>query len=286
MPNNSESDKVECHSSRYPMTSPKEVTSIQPAGRILIEEIAETIDALKGCVTPIFNANEKGEAELLGSGVLIEVAGQIFLCTAKHVIGANERCTLNIDGPSKLEILAGNFYTSDAERDMAVLKLTPEQVEFFQKYSPLPADKIGNQIEASACEYVQIIGFPATKNRKVYGRNEIKRLTYSNGCAVIEINPAKVRLAFEKKESIDTKTRQCVTAPDPHGMSGGAMFGIPVNAAAIQGKPEPKLIGISTDWPKADEVFGTNIGISMALIRDGYNIVLPTRLNPANIKGH
>lgn len=266
------------------MTSTREGSSIRSAGQILSEEMRETIDPLKDCVTPIFDVNEKREAELLGSAVLIEVAGDIFLCTAKHVIDGNVKSTLYIDGPSALEILAGDFQTSGAEHDIAVLKLSAEQVELLKKYSPLQADQIGNQVQASACKYVEFIGFPETKNRKIYQRNEIKRLIHSNGCTVIDVSTAKVRVSFNRKRNIDAKSRRPATAPDPHGMSGGAMFGVPVNAAAIEGKPQPKLIGISTDFPNPNEVFGTNIAIVMAIIRDAYNIVLPVRLNPLNIK--
>lgn len=63
---------------------------IKPAGQILTDEGRQAIDALKGCVAPIFDVNEKLEAELLGSSVLIEVSGETFLCTAKHVIDDNK----------------------------------------------------------------------------------------------------------------------------------------------------------------------------------------------------
>ena len=62
------------------------------------------------------------------------------------------------------------------------------------------------------------------------------------------------------------------------------MFGVPVNAATIGGKPQPKLIGLSTDFPDPNEVSGTNFAVVMAVIRDAYNVVLPFRLNPANIR--
>jgi hypothetical protein len=265
------------------MTSTGSEPSIKSAGQVLIEESRQAIDALKGCVTPIFDVNEKGEAELLGSAILIELAEATFLCTARHVIAANAASTLYIDAPTGLEIVAGDFYSSD-KHDIAVLKLLPEQMGLFQKYSPLRADDIGNQVQAEACKYVEFIGFPASKNRKVYQRNEIAGLLHSNGCTVIEITPARVRVSFNRKRNIDAKTRQRVTAPDPHGMSGGAMFGVPMNAATLGGKPQPKLIGVSTDCPDPNEVFGTNISVVMAVIRDAYNIALPVRLNPANIQ--
>jgi hypothetical protein len=243
------------------------------------------MEALKGCVTPIFDVNERGEAELLGSAVLVEVIGYIFLCTAKHVIDKNAESTLYIDAPSGLEILVGDFYTSEVAQDIAVLKLSPEQVELLQKYSPLPTHQIANQSQAEICKYVEFMGFPATKNRKTFQQNKIRRLLQSNGCAVVEVSPAKVRVSFNRKRNVDTKSRQRVTAPDPHGMSGGAMFGVPVTDATIKGNPQPKLIGISTEWwPNLNEVFGANIALAMAIIRDAYGVILPARLNPSNIQ--
>jgi hypothetical protein len=71
---------------------------IKSAGEILINEVDEAVESLKRCVTPIFDVNEELEAELLGSAVLIEVGGEAFLCTAKHVIDGNACSTLYIHG--------------------------------------------------------------------------------------------------------------------------------------------------------------------------------------------
>jgi hypothetical protein len=234
---------------------------IKSAGEIIATEIGEAVEALKGCVTPIFDVNENGEAELLGSGVLIKIADDTFICTAKHVIDEGANSTLYIDGPSKMEILEGDFYGSK-EHDVAVLKLTPEQTKNFQKYTALRPDQIASPGKASACKYVELVGFPETQNRRVYQQNKIKGLIYSVGCAVIEISCTKVRVSFNRKRNIDRKTRRRVTAPDPHGMSGGAMFGAVVNAETIEGKPRPKLIGIATDWLKSsNEILGSSAAI-------------------------
>jgi hypothetical protein len=108
--------------------------TIKPAGQILTGEIESAIAELKSCVTPIFDVNEKGEAELLGSGVLIALCGDMFLCTVKHVIEGNAKSTLYIDGPTKMEVLKGDFYCS-AEHDIAVMKLTTEQVTLLRIFA-------------------------------------------------------------------------------------------------------------------------------------------------------
>jgi hypothetical protein len=69
-------------------------------------------------------------------------------------------------------------------------------------------------------------------------------------------------------------------------MSGGAMFGAGINPETISGRPNPKLIGISTEWWGAsNEIFGTGIEIVLAIVRDAYQVSLPTRLNPS-VKGN
>lgn len=258
--------------------------TIKPAGHILTDEARHAIDAVKGCVTPIFDVNEKREAELLGSAVLIEIAEEFFLCTAKHVIDDNKDSTLYTDGPAEFEILEGDFYASQ-KHDIAVLKLTTAQRHSFKKYRPLRADDIANQTQAAASKYAEFVGFPETRNRKVYKQNKIAGEIYAIGGMILEVTDAKVRVSFNRKRNIDAVTRKCVTSPDPHGMSGGAIFGIPMNATTIEGTPQPKLIGICTDWLESSpEIFGPNIAIAMAIIREGWQITLPPRLNPAHIK--
>ena len=99
--------------------------------------------------------------------------GETFLCTAKHVIDENINSRLYLDGPSQLEIIEGNFYTSK-EHDVAALKLTPAQVESFQKYHPLREDLLASQTDTAASKYVVFVGFPENKNRKTHQQHKIK----------------------------------------------------------------------------------------------------------------
>jgi hypothetical protein len=256
---------------------------IKSAGQILVDEIRQAVDGLKNSVTPIFDVNQRGEAELLGSAVLIAISGQTFLCTANHVIEKNSTSTLYIDGPLQLEILEGDFQVS-REHDVAVLKLQPEHLKIFEKYTPLPSECIAVSPEAETCKYAELIGFPETKNRKVYQQNKIKGLIYSLGCMLAKVTPTRVHVDFNKKRNIDTESRKRVSAPDPHGMSGGAILGVPVNARTIEGQPRPKLIGIMTDCPDGkNEIYGPSMAIVMAIIRDAYKTDLPTSLDPDNL---
>jgi hypothetical protein len=256
---------------------------IKPAGRILVEEMRQAIDRLRGCVIPIYDTNERQEAELLGSGVLINISENMFLCTAKHVVDRSASSGLYIAGSDKLEPLVGTFQSSQ-EHDVAILKLAPEQVSLLQRFSPLLTEYVASEAETQASAYVEFVGYPATKNRKVYNKNMLKNFIQANGCKVVSIDGWRVRIAFNEKKNIDSKTRGRVQAPDPHGMSGGGMFGVPMDQATILGRPVPKLIGISTDQPNSQEVFGATITIALAIIRDSWGTVLPERINPSLAK--
>lgn len=254
------------------------------AGEILTNEIDTAVEGIKSCVTPIFDVNDKGEAELLGSAVLIEVSGDVFLCTAKHVIDKNANSTLYVDGTAKMEVLEGDFYGTQG-LDVAVLTLLSEQIKTLSKYTPLQSDLIAGSSEFLAAQYVAMVGSPETKNRKVYRQNKIKGLIYSAGGMVIESTLPKVRVSFDRKRMIDAKTRKRVHAPDPHGMSGGAMFGVRVNNATIMGRPKPKLIAIMTDHPLGSkEIFGPSTAIVMAIIRDVWGVSIPAQLQAPNVR--
>ena len=70
-------------------------------------------------------------------------------------------------------------------------------------------------------------------------------------------------------------------------MSGGAIFGVGMDAETIKGQPKPKLAGMMTDYERSlNEIFGPSMAIILALIRDGWGVSLPARLEVQNIKTH
>ena len=107
---------------------------------------------------------------------------------------------------------------------------------------------------------------------------------YALGGTPIEITSTTVRVTFNRKRNIDAGSRRRVSAPELPGMSGGPMFGVPMDKGAIHGTPRAWLIGIATDQPSATEMFGTSISFVMAIIRDAWQTDLPTRLNPVHMK--
>lgn len=259
--------------------------TIKPASEILSREFQQAVDQLKGSVTPLFGASDRLEAKLVGSSVLLRLVDSVFLCTAKHVIDENRNSTLYVAGKIALVPFESNFQ-SVGEHDVAVARLTLEQVDQLSDYTPLEDGSIATQRQTQESRFIELVGFPETKNRTVYRQNKIKGQVHGFGATLIEATNARVRVKFNAKLAIDVKTREQVTPPAPDGISGGAMFGIAMNIAAVTGAPVPLLVGISTDRPNSKELFGTNIAIVLAIIRDAYGIDLPPGLNPVHIQSH
>lgn len=251
---------------------------IEQPSKLFIQEIRKAVNALLPCVTPLFHVMENGEPELLGSSVLVNISGNVLLCTAKHVL-ETATSSLYINGPSKLEVLTGNFHRSK-QHDIAVLKLTPEQVVTFRNYTPLSEDHIANKTQTMACHYVKFIGYPETRNRLNRIRRKFPNRIYAFGCTRLRITPEEVRFKFDK-HNMDATSHLRVRSPNPHGVSGGPIMGVSMSSeSTIKGTPYPRLIGIATDYPdKSNEVFGPTCALLLATIKEGWPLPISSRLD-------
>ncbi len=81
---------------------------IEKPGNDFVRQFRRAIDALKGCVTPLFHLTDSGKPKLRASSFLVKISHTHFLCTAKHVLERAES-PLYINGLSTLEILTGDF---------------------------------------------------------------------------------------------------------------------------------------------------------------------------------
>jgi hypothetical protein len=254
------------------------VMAIESAGRILVREIRQAAEALYNRVMPVYHINDKDEAALYGSAVLLRIGAHSFLATAKHVIDESTRSSLYVDGPSKLEPFEGDFFASP-DHDVAVLKLDPAQLDLLRKYQFLAQSDLVENAFISRCKYATSVGYPASKNKRFHDRPALRREIFSYSDANLTIAQNQLHVRFRKCKNVDALTGGIVSAPDPYGMSGGAMFGTEINDDAIRGHPHPHLIGILIEWHELHEkMVATPLWIVLAVIRDAYGITLPDRL--------
>lgn len=224
---------------------------VESAGKILVREIRQAVEGFYDRVA-LYHVNDKDEAALYGSSVLLRVADSPFLATAKHVIDESTRSSLYVDGPSDLEPLEGDFFASP-DQDVAVLKLNPDQLAVLGKYQFLEERDLADNSFVTGCKYAISVGYPGTKNKRFHDRNALRKQVFSYSGVNVTVGGNRLQLPFRKSKNVDALTEAIVSAPDPYGMSGGAMFGVEVNDDTIRGRAHPKLMGILIEWHEAQE---------------------------------
>lgn len=248
----------------------------------LVQATNATVEKLKPAVIPIYRCDSEGRIFSHGSAVLLRIDGRTFLCTACHVIDARseEGLGLLLDSEEGAFYLNHDFRAS-REYDVAVclldeeasrrlsyaIALMPEDVAI-----PAKEDRVMGRFT-----FAEVSGYPASRNRSRPRGMKIKRSNFSVGGSIEQIDEVQIRVFFNRRKKNDVGTGNSVTAPEPYGMSGGAIFGMRLVGGE---NPEPKLIGIAVmhDIKKA-QIIGTNIGLIMEIIRNGWISTLPDHLS-------
>jgi hypothetical protein len=240
----------------------------------MIQQIAreaanESVDLLRH-ICAIYRADQNGEPEQFGSGVFLAVGSRHFMLTAAHVLDDNAHSTLYIPSTKTLKLveLKGDSFCSkavdgDRERDrtdIGVVLLSPDLVDHIgpDAFATVPMVDV-DDIGTAGGSYIAM-GYPWRKNAKL---NRAKRTVKGRPLSYTAniLPPEKLKslgvhqgshllLEFDKRHSRD-ETGRDVTAPDPEGMSGGALWRFDVFG------DEPltsRLVGIVIEW--RDELGG------------------------------
>ena len=193
--------------------------------------------------------------------------------------------TIYAAGAAGFVPVTGEFLcTPEAKSDVAVLRLEgglndelAGQV-FLSEGDILPADQY------DGVNYLTLVGYPASRSKENRLTQAVRTQGYSIGVRVLSLEGEILRGSFLRKRHRDGETGLKVTAPEPYGMSGGAMFASKVKAGNAGGKHEPKLAGISTTWLEGEnEVIGTKITVVLAIIRDACGVAIPEALAPGRV---
>ena len=237
---------------------------------------------LKHCVG-IYLSNEEGVPGLHGSGFLLESGRSKYLVTAAHVLDEQEGADSSLYFPisnGEFFMVEGNAYKSpkvDGRRDLdkidlAVIKLKQKCNEKLEDENFISVDQIN--LDFSSCDHAICIamGYPATQNKRVNKkRNKVKRTPYSYTAETLRGEPfyrtkgdpySNLLIKFKKKHSQNTQGTD-VTAPDPHGMSGGPLW-------HFDPKGNPKLIGVLIEFHKNE---GAMMSTRIAFVTEMINSI-------------
>jgi hypothetical protein len=214
------------------------------------------LSELADYVVPFYVPDARGNPQLLGSAVPIQISDQYFLATAAHVLDQNDAARMGDDASNlylpldlRLEALPSvpAFKTSvppsgrreDDLADVAILALPPSVAK---RLAPrrflLPRDFAMRDHLEPASDYV-FSGFPAAQNGPVYGTTRVRSqcLAYFGRWASAadardpRIAPHLHVLARFDRRRVRDFEGQTISAPDPKGMSGGPVWVPPTSSA-------------------------------------------------------
>lgn len=191
----------------------------------------------------------------LGSGVLVSpLAGSYWVASVRHVLDDDRGVVLpcSVQLPSK--ILSGRSMTVEQDPvdvGVAPLTLANRDALVASGYSILPLSEETVQVRSPRSGECILSGYPT-------GTVEVDGDTLTCGVGSLHARtsfvpftePGRIAATFDGFEN--DETGQPIPTPDPHGLSGGAMWHIEGNAM--------KLAGIAAEWDPARKlIIGTTV---------------------------
>jgi hypothetical protein len=216
-----------------------------PLGHAGRDHVNAEIARLRESVIPLLEENAKRRPVVVGSAILLEYDGRKMLVTAEHVMADAKGTLFFFDNTQTSRPLGGTFGV-DLAADLAVKDLEPEEVAALSHRPFLQGDDLGTMDEVGSRFYGTAVGFPSTRAKLLDRVTIDPRMLALSGIAKFA-DAEKIVLAFDKKQGVIEKD-QHVTPPDPPGMSGGALFGLPLDGFAVRPDTRAKLLGVSTHW--------------------------------------
>jgi hypothetical protein len=234
----------------------------------LAQGAAEVSKKLTEHLRPIYIANSANEPELIGTGVLIAVGSHRFLVTAAHVFAQAGGVTFYIpnDASGDLQVLKGQRASSVSNQlrhkddviDIAVVWLDTSLASQFKPSAFVSTANINLDDTGDPTRVYIAMGYPWRKNQKI--NRVTRRLRASihayaanilpfNDLAAAGLQPGShMMLRYQKRHS-RTQDGRDVTAPHPHGMSGGPLWRFDPYGAASD---ITHLVGILIEWKHSE----------------------------------
>lgn len=261
--------------------------------------LVNVLTIVKSCTCMLLNDNhlnkrQEYEMKVIGTGVFIQFKNYYFLISAAHVFDYfNER---NIQTKIPLEagsnmlfepggLLSVNNTTKRKKDfvDIGFLLLDLESVlEISKHYTFLKEDNLAPNHNFINYEFYSFFGYPTTLSKTKYDKSSFHSVPFLHLTTPLqeekynkyERQPRyNVITSYDRKNSLNIKTKTVSNGPDLFGISGCGLWFIDPSDI-MKGYVEPKLTAIMTDWPETDR---TNvIGTRIYIVIQSIEIVLET----------
>lgn len=234
--------------------------------RLLAQRAAAKSYLLQRHVAPIYRVDSNNEPEHFGTCVFLTYGEKKFLVTAAHVLDAKKDTSLYIPCGEHgiLAKIEGSFFQSvplDGNRqnyniDIGIVTLDSGISCQISNNSFIPFSAIDTNIAETQSNIYIAMGYPWRKNGNLNRTTRKIRpwlASYAANSLPLPSLPAKeihanshLFIRYKKEHSKNTEGQE-LTAPDPHGMSGGALWRYDSSSSHNQ---TPRLVGILTEWHK------------------------------------
>lgn len=228
-------------------------------------------------VVPIFHDSTRDEIEQVGSGIVLDVGGELFILSAAHVFDTEEEQNLYIPTAEKIEAMTGTIsggvMPPNGERkhdrvDMAYFHLAPEWREKLQpNTSPASVDDLLLTDEVETGNIHTFVGYPWRKTTKRGNVFQGDRTSYTGHILPPDIYAklgysrfANVLVRLRRNKTDSTRYGPGSPAPHPEGVSGGAVLAWPSRLLERVDSPKLKLAAIAHTYHERDHcVAGTRV---------------------------
>lgn len=224
------------------------------------------------------------KAKPLGSAVLIVINNRHYLLTAAHVMDGidvkymafwDEQDLVQVSGHA---VFLSNQAESNRMGDIAVWELSSDAtLALLKHYVFLPFDRLKLDHTLETRERYFLLGFPASKSKKIYRTMTISIKTFKFFTrGVISLRKVKhnqldanVNFMLEyhhrKAQSVFAKKRHIEHLPDPHGLSGCGLW-------YMDDDKESKLVGIMIGYNHTDSIMiASRIDLATEIIRQSFD---------------
>lgn len=232
---------------------------------------------------------ENGNPYGYATGVFLQIENAHYMITAAHVVD-NHVDEIFIGYENSFKKLGGELITNSLpdglsrnkdNLDIAILKLDDESIAFVEKKFEFLQDvdiEIDHkQIHAPV---YSVIGYPATKNKFnrvtkslksnpfIFTTEPANNETYTQLNHDISIN---VIVNYKKNRVYKNRSKNCVTGPDPFGISGSGLWFLPCQIHPSE-RRRNYLIGILHTWPIRNRNFlvATRIDVYLEIIKNQF----------------
>jgi hypothetical protein len=245
---------------------------------------SEMKKATVGATIAIFGCTRPDAGELIGTGTILRVGSALYLLTAAHVFekGLGFWAMARSAGYGQHpRLLSGPYWCRSRPTDLGLARvddlLAGGVVTDHESGDPpfglLPVDaaRLAARADDIGPDLLFLQGFPGAESRflETFGgicSQTLPLVTFPGGHSASWFNPA-VNFALEYSQNVEDENGRPATLPDPHGLSGSAVWRTHRNKHGVDGwtSEEARIVGIVTSW---DQPAGSLIATRIEAVRD------------------